>query len=109
MFSDTVLDSISATDYSTSQRIEYVKSIYKFQIIIDIGQAIDVEVDLTEGNRWVATTPIITVHGVGDTPREAANELRSMIFDYYKELLESEELLAPHLKNELDYLNNIFT
>lgn len=56
---------------------------------------------------WLATNPQILTHGVGDTPERAAEDFRGMMIDLFKELVRSENVLAPHLKRELDYLRGV--
>lgn len=68
-----------------------------------------VQLDMNQMNdgRWLATSPHIMTHGVGDTPEGAMQDFQSMMLDLFKELVQSESLLAPHLRRELDYMREI--
>ena len=61
----------------------------------------------TADGRWLATNSAIMTHGVGDTPEAAARDYQSMVVDLYAELIESESILAPHLRRELEYLRTV--
>ena len=63
-----------------------------------------VQLENTESGLWLATNPNIATHGVGETLESAIDDFMSMLFDLYEELLDSEDVLAPHLLDELDYL-----
>jgi hypothetical protein len=74
----------------------------------DTHESINVKVEPTESNLWLATNPNIMTQGVGGTPDDAMADYTSMIFDLYTELINSEENLAPHLLDELNYLKTLF-
>ena len=59
---------------------------------------------MSDGHCWLATHPQIMTHGVGDTPDVAARDFQNMLLDRFRALLDSEKVLAPHLRQELEYL-----
>ncbi len=62
------------------------------------------DAEKTEGGYWLVSHPELTVYGAGKSIRSATKDFQSMLTDLFKELIESENVLAPHLKNELDFL-----
>jgi len=72
-----------------------------------LKQALWVIVEPTESGRWVAYHPIIRTHGYGKTEIEAVRDFLDMMIGLFLELVESEEELAPHLRQELDYLREV--
>jgi len=50
---------------------------------------------------FVATDSFSTVYGAGDSPRAAIENYSENLFEYYEELEEDEEVLAPGLRREL--------
>ena len=56
---------------------------------------------------WLATHPQIMTHGVGDTSDMAATDFHNMLLDRFRALLDSEKVLAPHLRQELEYLKTL--
>jgi hypothetical protein len=56
---------------------------------------------------WLATHPQIMTHGVGDTPDMAARDFHNMLLDRFRALLDSEKVLAPHLRQELECLKTL--
>lgn len=64
-------------------------------------------VERTESNNWLATHSTILTHGYGESAIDAARNFHSMLIDLFIELVESEDMLAPHLQEELDYLREI--
>ena len=65
------------------------------------------EVKRMDDGRWLATNPEIMTHGVGNTPDAAVRDYQSMLIDLFLELLESENVLAPHLHSELEQLRTV--
>ena len=72
-------------------------------------QQIILNVEPTEEGLWLASNPRIYTYGSGETSEEAVSDFLNMLSDLYQELLDSEEVLAPHLKQELDYLKTLIT
>lgn len=64
-------------------------------------------VDKTEEGHWLVTHPEIMTHGVGDTPEAAVKDFESMLIDLFRELVESENVLADHLRKELKHLRTL--
>ena len=62
---------------------------------------------MSDGHCWLATHPQVMTHGVGDTPDAAARDFQSMLLDHFRALLDSEKVLAPHLRQELEYLKTL--
>ncbi|MBE3116481.1 hypothetical protein IMZ68_04685 [Candidatus Bathyarchaeota archaeon] len=56
---------------------------------------------------WIVTNSQIMTHGVGDTCDQGVSDFIDMLFDYFKELLETEAALAPNLQNQLNYLRAV--
>lgn len=69
--------------------------------------ALFLEIKRMADGRWLATHPQIMTHGVGATPEAAARDFQSMLDDLFRELTESEAILAPHLRSELEYLRAV--
>ncbi len=65
------------------------------------------DVEPTRDGRWLATNAAIATHGVGDTPDEAVLDFEEMMFGLFRELVRSEEVLAPHLQRQLEYLRSV--
>jgi len=65
------------------------------------------DVQRTERGHWLATHPDIMTHGVGRTREAAVRDFQSMLLDLFRELVDSEDVLAPHLRRELRYLRTI--
>jgi hypothetical protein len=72
-----------------------------------LKQPISISTEQTERGNWVAYHPVILTHGYGKNPVEAAKDFHDMMIGLYLELSESEEELAPHLLDELNYLREI--
>ena len=64
-------------------------------------------VQQTDDGYCLATHPEIMTHGVGRTPDAAAQNFLNMMLDLFRELADSEDVLAPHLRAELEYLREI--
>jgi predicted RNase H-like HicB family nuclease len=60
-------------------------------------------------DQWLATHPDLGVFGVGETRRDAVNDFQLMLVEYYEDLRESEEILAPHLQMQLYALSNLIS
>jgi hypothetical protein len=56
---------------------------------------------------WLVTNPDIYTHGMGTSCEEAVNDFENVLFDYFNELVNSEDVLAPHLKSQLNYLKSL--
>ena len=68
---------------------------------------IELTAEQTQEGYWIVTNPQIMTHGMGDTCEQGVDDFKDMLFDYFKELVESETVLAPHLENQLNYLRSI--
>ena len=60
-----------------------------------------------EDGQWVVTEVDIMTHGVGESIEDAVLDFQSMLLDYFKELVDSEDVLSPHLRRELNFLRAI--
>lgn len=60
-----------------------------------------------EDGYWIASSAGIMTHGVGNSPADAVADYVDMVIDLFSELVESENVLAPHLLKELFYLRDI--
>lgn len=68
---------------------------------------IELTAEQTQEGYWIVTNPQIMTHGVGDTCEQSIDDFKEMLFDYFKELVGTKEVLAPNLKNQLNYLRSI--
>ena len=68
---------------------------------------IELTAEQTQEEYWIITNPQIMTYGIGDTCEQGVDDFKEMLFDYFKELVESEEVLAPNLENQLKYLISI--
>ena len=72
-----------------------------------LKQSIQLTITRIEDGGWLAQTPRINTYGYGETVSEAAKDFFSMLNDLYCELKTTEDVLAPHLKHDLDYLRTL--
>jgi predicted RNase H-like HicB family nuclease len=83
----------------------------KTQVVLDDQHLFRVPIELDaeriEDGSWLVSHPELTVYGVGENLGEATEDFQSMLLDLYAELVASEDVLAPHLKDELEYLRTI--
>ena len=68
---------------------------------------LQITIERTQRGHWLVTCPGISTHGVGTTPEAAVRDFQSMLDDLFRELTESETVLAPHLRSELEYLRAV--
>lgn len=59
--------------------------------------------------QYLATDEVIPLYGVGSTAKEALEEYRSVVVEYYESLEEDEAELSQHLKEQLTILRQIFS
>ena len=57
---------------------------------------------------WVAPVDF-ALHGVGDTPKAAVEDFGYALVEYYEDLHQLEESLAPHLLEHLTFLDNLIS
>ena len=55
---------------------------------------------------WVAPDQFV-LHGLGSTPEEAVENYAYALLDYYEDLRDHREVLAPHLIEHLEYIETI--
>jgi hypothetical protein len=55
---------------------------------------------------WVAPDAFV-LHGIGDTPDDAIEDYAYALLDYYEDLRDQRNNLAPHLVEHLDFLEGI--
>lgn len=55
---------------------------------------------------WVAPMGFV-LHGVGDTPTAAIEDYANALLDYYEDLRDRREILAPHLLEHLEFLEDL--
>lgn len=67
-----------------------------------------IALEMTESGAWLATNPHILVHGIGDSPEEAAIEFVEMALDQYEVFRDDPESLLPDMVEELAYLATYF-
>ena len=72
-----------------------------------LKKSVWVFVKQTQSGKWMAYNPDIMTHGCGKSEIAAAQDFHDMMIGLYQELLNSEDQLAPHLKQELNYLKEI--
>lgn len=65
---------------------------------------IPIALEQIETGEWLATNLHILVHGVGDTPEEAAAEFVEMALDHFEDYSADRERLSPSMLEELEYL-----
>ena len=70
--------------------------------------ALAVTLEYADNSYWIAIHPEVVAHGIGNSREEAVIDLVEVITALYDELRESEDVLAPHLLKELNYLRSIF-
>ena len=55
---------------------------------------------------WVAPDSFV-LHGVGETPAAAVEDYGYALLDYYGDLREQREVLAPHLTEHLEFMEDL--
>ncbi len=60
------------------------------------------------GDHYLAMDNVIPLYGVGPTAREAMDDYRSVVVEYYESLEEGKSDLAEHLQEQLSLLRKIF-
>ena len=55
---------------------------------------------------WVAPRHFV-LHGVGETAEAAVDDYANALLDYYEDLRERREILAPHLLEHLEFLEDL--
>ena len=68
---------------------------------------VQLQLEQSEEGYWIATNPRIMTYGTGDSIEAAATDFLSMLKDLFDELVNSENVLAPHLLEELEYLRTL--
>lgn len=106
MGQNAILDPTTHTDFSARNKSISIDK-FSYLIYFDSGLPIELNVEYTEGGRWLATNPNIMTHGVGYSPEEAVTDYESMLLDFYEELVNTEEDLSLHLLRELEQLRRI--
>jgi hypothetical protein len=71
-----------------------------------LKQPIILNVERTEEGYWLANNPDVLTYGTGDTVKDAVEDFQSMLVDLFLELVESEDILAPDLLQQLEYLRS---
>lgn len=64
---------------------------------------IPVRIDWSEGHT-IVSDPILNMYGEGHTRKEALDDYRAIIVEYYNELSEDASRLSEHLKQHLHYM-----
>ena len=94
----------------TSTTDNYSNDFYVYPIIEDHLLYFGTDLPLTiytkkiEEGYWIVSSLDLDTYGVGDNKTDAITNFISVLFDYYQELLNEEEILGPHLISELTKL-----
>jgi predicted RNase H-like HicB family nuclease len=92
---------------STMQSMTFQPAILTCSFILQYKEALTVYIEQLEDGSFVARNPSIMTHGVGDTCEDALSDYQEMLIDYFKSLVESENILASHLCRQLEFLRTI--
>ncbi len=62
----------------------------------------------TDDNFFLAADECIPLYGVGKTPKEAMDDYRSVVIEYYESLEKDADELDAELKHQLELLRRVF-
>ena len=104
----SLMDMFSVLPIKKQKYIEKNIQTYFESLDASIADILCPSIGKTEDNFFLLADEYIPLYGMGKTPKEAMNDYRSVVIEYYENLEKDANELDAELKHQLDILRRIF-